>query len=69
MPALTDLAAWKALSTHRDQIAQQQMRDLFASDPDRFATFSLKLEDMLFDYSKNRITRESLRLLVQLARE
>ncbi|MBF0135094.1 MAG: glucose-6-phosphate isomerase [Magnetococcus sp. DMHC-1] len=69
MPALTDLAAWKALTTHRDQIADQHLRDLFARDLDRFGKFSLRLEDMLFDYSKNRVTQDSMNLLLQLARE
>ncbi|MBF0152340.1 MAG: glucose-6-phosphate isomerase [Magnetococcales bacterium] len=68
MPALTDLAPWKALSTHRDQTADLHLRDLFAKEADRFEKFSLKLEDMLFDYSKNRVTQESMRLLFQLAR-
>nr|CAX84235.1 Glucose-6-phosphate isomerase [uncultured bacterium] len=68
MPALTDLAAWKALTAHRDQMADIHMRDLFAQDPDRFTTFSCTLEDLLFDYSKNRVTRETMQLLLQLAR-
>jgi glucose-6-phosphate isomerase len=45
------------------------MRDLFAQDPRRFQRFSLRFGDMLFDFSKNRITEETLRLLVSLARE
>ncbi|MBF0177221.1 MAG: glucose-6-phosphate isomerase [Magnetococcales bacterium] len=69
MPALTDLTAWKALTKHRDQMAGVHMRDLFAGEPDRFDALSIKLEDMLFDFSKNRINRESVRLLLQLARE
>jgi glucose-6-phosphate isomerase len=45
------------------------MRDLFAADPDRFQHFSLKLQDLLFDYSKNRVTAETMTLLFDLARQ
>ena len=45
------------------------MRALFAEDPKRAARFSLRLEDLLFDYSKNRITEETMRLLVDLAQQ
>jgi len=45
------------------------MRDLFAADPDRFTDFSLRLDDFLFDYSKNRIDRDTRSLLLDLARE
>jgi hypothetical protein len=47
---------WKKLEQHHKAIAPVQMRDLFAKDPGRFATFSLRLGDLLLDYSKNRIT-------------
>jgi glucose-6-phosphate isomerase len=45
------------------------MKDLFAADPERFSKFSLRLGDILIDYSKNRITRETLNLLIALANE
>jgi glucose-6-phosphate isomerase len=45
------------------------MRDLFARDPERFERFSLRLGDILFDYSKNRITEETMSLLLSLARQ
>ncbi|MEM9849854.1 MAG: glucose-6-phosphate isomerase, partial [Bacteroidota bacterium] len=45
------------------------MRDLFAQNPNRFEQFTLKFEDILVDYSKNRITKETMQLLVQLAEE
>ena len=45
------------------------MRDLFTSEPDRFEKFSLRLDDILFDYSKNRITEKTIDLLVELARK
>jgi glucose-6-phosphate isomerase len=69
MASVTSSQAWKALSAHHAAIAGQSMRDLFASDPDRFSKFSLRFEDMLLDYSKNRITGETLRLLFALASE
>ena len=45
------------------------MRSLFAADPDRFTRFSLRLDDLLVDYSKNLITADTIRLLLSLARE
>ena len=67
MPQLTHFPAWQALGDHQRQIAGTQMRDLFARDPGRFERFSLRLGDILFDYSKNLITAETLSLLLDLA--
>ncbi len=67
MTALTQSPAWKALLAHKRDIATVHMRDLFAEDPDRFQRFSLSLGDLLFDYSKHRITRDTLGMLVALA--
>ena len=61
--------AWKALQTHQQQIASQHMRDLFKEDPGRFEKFHLRFEDILLDFSKNRITDETLRLLLDLAEQ
>jgi len=69
MSALTGSASWRALERHAEIMAGKHLRDLFASDPDRFARFSLRLDDLLLDYSKNRITEETLRLLLDLARQ
>jgi len=69
MSQLTQSAAWSALAAHHQQIESLHLRDLFAEDAARFDTFSLKFNDMLFDYSKNRITSETLKLLFDLARE
>ncbi|MCC6488892.1 MAG: glucose-6-phosphate isomerase [Candidatus Hydrogenedentes bacterium] len=69
MSALTISPAWKTLASHYAEIEPLQMRDLFAQDPKRFDKFSLRLDDILFDYSKNRITEETVKLLVDLARE
>ncbi len=65
----SETSAWKALASHFDQVKDIHMKDLFAQDPRRFAAFSITFEDMLIDYSKNRINRDTLDLLVQLARE
>src|SRR3954453_1497391 len=65
----TQLEAWKALEAHHRKIAPLQMRDLFKQDPRRFENFSLRFEDILLDFSKNRITEETLKLLFDLARE
>ena len=65
----TALPAWKALKEHHHEVASLHMQDLFARDPKRFERFSLRLGDILFDYSKNRITEKTVSLLMQLARE
>jgi glucose-6-phosphate isomerase len=67
MSALTESPAWKALAEHQRRMADVHMRDLFAADPERFARFSLRFRDILFDYSKNRITGETLDLLLAVA--
>ena len=69
MSDLTHCPAWRALAEHADQIRKASLRDLFAEDPGRFERFSLKLGDLLFDYSKNRITTETMRLLTELAEQ
>ena len=69
MPSLTHLSSWKALQDHQKKIASSHMRDLFARDPKRFEKFSLAFGDILLDYSKNRITDETVPLLLALARE
>ena len=65
----TQLPAWRALEKHRQEIAGVHMRDLFSADPERFSRFSLIFNDILFDYSKNRITEKTMSLLEQLAEE
>ncbi|MEJ2686791.1 MAG: glucose-6-phosphate isomerase [Gammaproteobacteria bacterium] len=69
MSELTQSGAWRALTDHYYEIRPLQMSDLFASDPQRFERFSLRFEDILVDYSKNRITEETMGLLLDLARE
>ena len=65
---LTETAPWKALDAHHREISTVHMRELFAADPERFDRFSLDLDGLLFDYSKNRINETTLGLLVDLAR-
>jgi glucose-6-phosphate isomerase len=67
MSSVTTSPAWQALQKHKESIGSTHMRDLFRDDPDRFDKFSLRFEDFLFDFSKNRITGETLQLLRALA--
>ncbi|MEJ2397475.1 MAG: glucose-6-phosphate isomerase, partial [Gammaproteobacteria bacterium] len=60
MSKLTSSPAWQALQAHYRQVCDLQMRQLFEQDSNRFERFSLKLDDLLFDFSKNRITPETL---------
>jgi len=69
MNNLSNSPAWLALKAHQQTIADTHMRDLFAADPKRFEKFSIKFNDILFDFSKHRITDETLRLLINLAKE
>lgn len=69
MTTLTQFPTWQKLCAHQKTISSLHMRDLFAADPKRFEKFSLKFADLLFDYSKHRITDETLPLLFQMARE
>ncbi|EPA6978396.1 glucose-6-phosphate isomerase [Escherichia coli] len=66
----TQTAAWQALQKHFDEIKDVTIADLFAKDGDRFSKFSATFDDqMLVDYSKNRITEETLAKLQDLAKE
>lgn len=66
----TQTAAWKALQQHFEQMKSVEIADLFAQDADRFAKFSATFDDqMLVDFSKNRITQETLDKLQALAKE
>jgi glucose-6-phosphate isomerase len=68
MTALNKLPAWQDLQNHATVMRNVHMRGLFSNDPKRFERFSLTFNDMLLDYSKNRITEETMRLLFNLAR-
>src|SRR5512146_2717343 len=67
--SLTSLKAWKALKTHAKEIAAMHMRDLFAADPARGEKFAIEALGLFFDYSKNRATSETIKLLIELAHE
>jgi glucose-6-phosphate isomerase len=66
---LRERPAWKALEQHHGQIAGRHLRELFAADPKRAERFAVEAGGLYLDYSKNRITEETLRLLLQLAEE
>jgi glucose-6-phosphate isomerase len=61
--------AWRELRAHFEQIAELQLNQLFVDDPQRAQDFSLEDQGLFLDYSKNRVTRESIDLLVKLADE
>ncbi len=65
----TKTKSWRHLSQHFEKTKDLQMKDLFANDPQRFNRFSIRFKDILLDYSKNRITEETLQLLIDLADE
>jgi glucose-6-phosphate isomerase len=65
----TTTQSYKYLADHYIDIVAQNLKDLFKSDNQRFEKFSTKFEDILLDYSKNRITDETFALLMQLAKE
>jgi glucose-6-phosphate isomerase len=66
---LTQRAAWKALEAHHDKISNVPLRTLFSDDPQRAARFTIEAAGLFLDYSKNRITEETRKLLLQLAEE
>jgi len=68
-PRISQTDSWQALQNHFDQISEWHMRDMFAGDAGRAARFSLSQGAILLDYSKNRITEETMALLLALARE
>ncbi len=65
----TRTKAWKKLEAHFQLLKDRHMKGLFAEQPGRFERFSIQFEDMLVDFSKNRITEQTLQLLLELAEE
>ena len=65
----TETTAWKKLTTHFNEIKDVQLKTLFNENKNRKNEFTLNVNDFEFDYSKNRLTQETLDLLVQLANE
>jgi glucose-6-phosphate isomerase len=69
MTALTGRAAWKALRAHYEKTKETHLRELFAADPSRGERLTLDAAGLHLDYSKNRVTSETLKLLLDLAAE
>ena len=67
-PALTSTPAFQALENHAHDARAWQMRQLFAQDPQRFPRMTVEAADLFLDYSKNRVSAETIELLVHLAR-
>src|SRR5215468_3114878 len=68
-PVTVKQESWKALESHYDEISRRHLRELFAADPKRGERMALDAVGLYFDYSKNRITDETLALLFRLAEE
>jgi glucose-6-phosphate isomerase len=68
IPDITATPAWNALLRHHDDIGGKHLRELFDEDPARGRELTLTVGDLYIDYSKHRVTRETLQLLVALAR-
>jgi glucose-6-phosphate isomerase len=66
---LTERPAWKALAAHHQEVRDLHLRDLFASDPLRGERLTAEAAGLYLDYSKNRVTDETIRLLLRLAHE
>jgi glucose-6-phosphate isomerase len=69
VPPLRERKAWKALERHHAEIGNRQLRELFDADPGRGERLTAEGEGIYLDYSKNRVTDETMRLLVDLAEE
>ena len=68
MAEITKTPEWQSLERHYKKIKDLHMKDLFENDTDRFESNHILFGDFLFDYSKNRITKETKELLISLAR-
>ena len=66
---LTEAPSWHALQSHYEKVKDIQLRQLFAGDPSRGGRFTAEAAGLYLDYSKNRMTDETVRLLIQLAQE
>src|SRR5215813_4008390 len=69
VPPLRERKAWQALERHHAEIGQRHLRELFATDPGRGERLTAEAEGIYLDYSKNRVTDETMQLLVELAEE
>ncbi len=66
---LTECASWKALQSHHSVVGDVHLRQLFADDPQRGTRLALEASGLYLDYSKQRVTDETLRLLLRLAKD
>src|SRR5579862_930310 len=66
---LTERKAWKALEAHYQTVRESHLRDLFAKDPKRGERLTVEGAGLFLDYSKNRVTDETIKLLISLAEE
>jgi glucose-6-phosphate isomerase len=69
IPDIAATPAWQALQRHHDKIGATTLREFFADDPARGTELALTVGDLYIDYSKHRITRETVKLLIDLARQ
>ena len=68
-PSLTQRPAWKALADHYQSLRPHHLRKLFGDDPQRGERLTAEAVGVFLDYSKNRVTADTIKLLVQLANE
>jgi len=68
IPNITATPTWQALQRHHDEIGNKHLRELFDEDPERGTQLALSVGDLYIDYSKHRVTRKTLQLLIDLAR-
>jgi glucose-6-phosphate isomerase len=68
IPDIAATPAWQALQSHHDEIGDKTLREFFAEDPERGSELALTVGDLYIDYSKHRVTRETLQMLIDLAR-
>src|ERR1700753_2296264 len=68
IPDITATPAWEALRRHHDQVGETHLRQFFDDDPDRGRDLAVTVGDLYIDYSKHRVSRETLQLLIDLAR-
>ncbi|HEV7420629.1 MAG TPA: glucose-6-phosphate isomerase [Mycobacterium sp.] len=68
IPDITATPAWNALARHHEEIGSKRLRELFDEDPERGRELTLSVGDLYIDYSKHRVTRETLELLIDLAK-
>jgi glucose-6-phosphate isomerase len=68
IPDVAATPAWSALQRHHDEIGEKHLREFFADDPKRGTELAVTVGDLYIDYSKHRVTRETLQLLIDLAR-